>query len=820
MKYLFSVIFIFCLFAVTAHATGLQNGRFRCQATQGKWWEGTATIVEESFNITVLADYLDVELDWVIEVGGTEPDSFQNALEIVGNINLVDKSVVVGLLTWFNGMTLKGKLKTSEVAREQYEDVVQRDTTIKPPPRDPVLLERIRDDNYDISIFPVTFGETRHVRIRYLIPAFLVNGVNKVAYPHAFSGNAEVFIKKGDGVREFKVETYTSQVHYDNHNFLALSSAEYTFKAYGAGHAARINYIIPVISDKAGGSRFYTGDFSTGLFGGQMAHVTVMSGEEALQYTDLPEDYVILWRWNHPQILAKYARQIVAQSKLLQAFLESLDAANKRAALVIDKEGGERIIFRLDRKGSVEWDRMMAYLASLSAQAVTDPPMRNTPRGSYAFDVQKAFEEFRHALIAAAAQFDEKSGALKHLLIICAGPKLVSGYVADQNVDWDGEINVSLLHSYFRSSGHSAADLGSASYWPGVNVDMFMNTHKANFRMTATVGNGTDTHSIEVQSPSQPPEQKGYTCVKTGTREMHLFSSPALVREIKWTVYQGDMVLSEFTEKPQIVSLKDGMQYARVIGGSPHLFPMAESMPSSMASTLGFVDDEYSLVALEEDILPGVEAELYARAGVPLLKPDDIFAANDEIPDMPVDDWLAANRPEPMNKSVCHYYPYYYPMSGGDTVFYSIGLSMVSRSDAMSFDWASAPMILVNTAPALLPIPSASTINATDPEAYIDWDAPIAVESAGPPAPQKGSIACYVTGRHLVINLAGFSLRARDRMELTLYDVSGRVVKRWRGSILSSRLVRWNMGNAVSGLYVVSIKIGNVRVNKKVVLVR
>jgi hypothetical protein len=97
---------------------------------------------------------------------------------------------------------------------------------------------------------------------------------------------------------------------------------------------------------------------------------------------------------------------------------------------------------------------------------------------------------------------------------------------------------------------------------------------------------------------------------------------------------------------------------------------------------------------------------------------------------------------------------------------------------------------------------------------------PIDVESPGLPAPEKGSIACYAAGRQLVVNLAGFSLSERARMALTLYDVSGRVVKRLRGSALTARLVRWDMGSAVSGLYVVSIKIGNVRVNKKVVLVR
>ena len=82
-----------------SHAIGLQHGVFRSQATQGSQWQGTATITGEKFDITVYPDYLDVTLEWVFKVGGTAPDSFANALEIVGNLNLDAHSTVVGLVT-------------------------------------------------------------------------------------------------------------------------------------------------------------------------------------------------------------------------------------------------------------------------------------------------------------------------------------------------------------------------------------------------------------------------------------------------------------------------------------------------------------------------------------------------------------------------------------------------------------------------------------------------------------------------------------------------------------------------------------------------
>ena len=110
---------------------------------------------KEAYRITVHPNYLEVELDWVFKVSGNKaPAEHKDALEIVGNLNLATNSVVTGLLTWWKGDILKGKLKTTDMARADYEEVVQRDADAPPPPRDPVLLEYSwGTDNYDISIF-------------------------------------------------------------------------------------------------------------------------------------------------------------------------------------------------------------------------------------------------------------------------------------------------------------------------------------------------------------------------------------------------------------------------------------------------------------------------------------------------------------------------------------------------------------------------------------------------------------------------------------------------------------------------------------------
>jgi len=160
-----SVIIIGLIFVVQVFSIGMQRAIFSSQATQGLRWNGTAKIIEEKFDITVFADYLDVEVEWIIEVSGSSRPQEDNSLEIVGNIDLIKNSTVVGMILWNGGDILEAKLKTSSSARKEYEEVVDRNVTAPPPrPRDPVLLEKTGDDRYRISVFPVDYNGNKVYR--------------------------------------------------------------------------------------------------------------------------------------------------------------------------------------------------------------------------------------------------------------------------------------------------------------------------------------------------------------------------------------------------------------------------------------------------------------------------------------------------------------------------------------------------------------------------------------------------------------------------------------------------------------------------------
>lgn len=255
------------LCASGAQAIGSQHATFRSQSTQGATWLGTAEITKENYRITVYPDYLDVELEWEFTVGGTRPEQYGDALEIVGNLNLVENSSVIGMLVWYKDKILKAKLKSGETARSEYEQVVDRNSTVPPRPRDPVLLERIGQDNYDISIFPVAFGSTRKVRFRYLVP---VQG-GKVVYPYAFSAPGTATLLAGPGTKGFQL-TFSDGSTKKIDSLAQLSAPDYALEAWGNQSGLQPVSISPFLEKSVSSSFLMVGSFAGISFAGQMAH--------------------------------------------------------------------------------------------------------------------------------------------------------------------------------------------------------------------------------------------------------------------------------------------------------------------------------------------------------------------------------------------------------------------------------------------------------------------------------------------------------------------------------------------------------------------
>ncbi|MEO7425383.1 MAG: hypothetical protein ABI036_09360 [Fibrobacteria bacterium] len=149
-------------------------------------------------------------------------------------------------------------------------------------------------------------------------------------------------------------------------------------------------------------------------------------------------------------------------------------------------------------------------------------------------------------------------------------------------------------------------------------------------RIVALVTAGADSVEKEING-AEPGRQ--------GAEELRIFSRAELDESITWRIYTDDIITKESTEKPLIIDMEDGGQYARSFGSTP-FYPLTKTMPPSLASAWGFIDSKYALLALEQDSLKSALASKYAKAGVPPLDPEDIFPEEGEPDSIPLSAWM------------------------------------------------------------------------------------------------------------------------------------------------------------------------------------
>lgn len=159
--------------------------------------------------------------------------------------------------------------------------------------------------------------------------------------------------------------------------------------------------------------------------------------------------------------------------------------------------------------------------------------------------------------------------------------------------------------------------------------DIIEHSSEPDTRIVAMITAGADTVKKEVNK---------YDPGQAGAEELRIFSNSAFADSITWRIYTNDELTREKTEKPLLISLEDGNQYARTFGGMP-FYPLVKTMPKSLAAAWGFVDSKYALLALEQDSLKSEVAQLYAKAGVPGLDPEDIFPEDGHLDSVPLSAW-------------------------------------------------------------------------------------------------------------------------------------------------------------------------------------
>jgi len=621
------VCLIMLLLTQMAFSIGYQHGIFASQSTQGTPWRGTSTIRTEHFSITVMPSYLDVSLDWEFDCEGSEPDSFKNALEIVGNLNLAQDAAVTGMLLWNGDAILKAKLKPLKLAREQYEEVVDRNAPAPERPRDPVIFEYgWGKDNYDLSIFPVTWKGTRKLRMRYVIPAVNVNGVADIPFPTAFNAQVATYeITCGPGVASVALISENGQ-----------EKPVETPVAFGPGstYYNSATMIRPILNDAKNSSVFYNASINLPNLTGSLTRVIGRTGADIIKMAELNEDFVFLWRWNHPDYMVFYKKQIVQQATLLRSFMDKLTDANRRAGLIVSIAGGEDKVFHLGAAGSASRRKIATFLDSLCTLQYTEsrdyfnPDYSSTKIDSI---ISFSIEEFQSSLRLAESLFDDTNKkSIRRIILVTAGPRWITKTNSNFSYQADSGILISTLSALASSDelkGEVLPPEATSFYWPGINGGTFTNT-TSSFSIVAELTTQSGKKVTVPVTATTPAYRYSWNFVSPHL-DKKVHTTDGLKPLITWKILHNGVAVAEVTEEPLIVTESDPIQFSNALAGTERLESIDGALPASLASTLGFVDREYALLALEDDVMDPLDQERYRISGVPPLTNADIFKQPD-----------------------------------------------------------------------------------------------------------------------------------------------------------------------------------------------
>lgn len=126
------------------------------------WWTEQGTIEEAEIHVRPNGIFMDFDLFLTFSARDSYFSSF-DTLEVVLNFELPQDAIVHDSWLWFGEDTLVARLLDKWTATAIYEGVVKRR-------RDPSILQKLYNNQYELRIFPMAANQTRKVKISFMLP--------------------------------------------------------------------------------------------------------------------------------------------------------------------------------------------------------------------------------------------------------------------------------------------------------------------------------------------------------------------------------------------------------------------------------------------------------------------------------------------------------------------------------------------------------------------------------------------------------------------------------------------------------------------------
>lgn len=144
------------------HRSQAQQARFIVLDPQAGWPQPNATLENASITVRPVGLYTEIGLYLSVSASGT---SFQKGqqLEAVLTFSLPENSIVNDSWLWIDTTIIRAKILDRWTASTIYENIVNRR-------KDPSILLKDGANNYTLRIYPLIMGESRKIKLNYLVP--------------------------------------------------------------------------------------------------------------------------------------------------------------------------------------------------------------------------------------------------------------------------------------------------------------------------------------------------------------------------------------------------------------------------------------------------------------------------------------------------------------------------------------------------------------------------------------------------------------------------------------------------------------------------
>jgi len=648
------------------------------QNTSDSYWRGSVELRRDSRKVTVHETYLEIEEEVELAVGGDAgwgdaPEGSRNALEIYGKFEFPAGSVVSGAILWDGNKILRAKLKTKADAESEYNDTVDHDWEWIPSPTDPLMIGLSKransanyeiTDTYDFKLFPVKWGDTRKLRIRYLSPVKNSDGAFKMNIGSAFGRACNV--RPSSFTLELTGSTGISSVALTNNKKVTYAVTSDAPLILNMPYVIDMNYyvdshsnpnygkVVPVIVDmteKVSGGKFFTTAVDTGALAGEYLHFLATVPDELFTNAGVRREVVFLWRWenenslvdwnNYSKYLSGYGYKALEQAGLIRDAAYRLLDGKAGVSMIHDRSEGSRdTVFAMGSKGSVEAANMTGYLdflinnggeniiSGISGYEVTGEGDGDTLTAEQIDSIYfEGKNDFDVAITSIKSLFSPEEKVIRHVVLVTVGKRKT-----DSKMVYTDSIK-GLEGVTF--SGYGTDSQFPDGYWPGVDTKKICADRKLQDGESYSGYRIPKMQNVNLTLYLKTSKRiNGFSIPKSGTGnynydQVYFTGHAANVWKdtVRWEA-QDDAgnILGSYVQVPQRVSSPNDSDLIMLWGGSSSS-PYSETIKSgSLGYLIGFVDESYSLLAMPYDsVSSALKKQLEDGADIGNLSRDEIF---------------------------------------------------------------------------------------------------------------------------------------------------------------------------------------------------